>query len=135
MSFRDKIAQRIQEQDKDTLLPLAEETDAQNIEPFLSSDYFGVDNLRNAPACVDLRLADGNCRAIPYSYIIEINFSLSDGIEIISTTKKITITGRNLKALYNYLIAYRVKHIQANIGNDLGEEKILFVKGIEIEET
>lgn len=135
MSFRDKIAQRIQEQDNETLLPQSEDMGSYNIEPFIASEYFGVDNLRNAPACVDLRLSDGNCKAIPYSYIVEINFSLSDGIEIISTTKKITITGRNLKALYNYLIAYRVKHIQANIGNDLGQEKILFVKGIEIEET
>ncbi|RYE52672.1 MAG: hypothetical protein EOP48_15975 [Sphingobacteriales bacterium] len=112
-----------------------EESAFNQVEPFVSSPYFGVDNLRNAPACLDLRLPDGNRKALPYSYIVEINYSLSDGIEIISTTKKVMITGRNLKNLYNYIIAYRVKHIQANIGNDLTEENVLFVKDITIEEV
>lgn len=134
MSFRDKIAQRIQQQDDETLEAFHEETAQNNVEPFLNSKYFALDNLRNA-ACVDLRLKDGNRKAIPYSYINEINFDLSEGIEIISTTKRITIKGRNLKTLYEYLIAYRVKYILANVGNDLAEENVLFVKEILIEEV
>lgn len=132
MNYRDKIAQRIREKENADL----QDTDSiDNVEAFASSDFFGVENVRSFPACLDLRLADGSFKAIPYSYIMEINFNPEEGIEIISTAKKILITGRNLKLLYNYLTSYRVKYIKANIGNDLTEEKALFVRGIRVEEV
>lgn len=134
MSFRDKIAQRISEKDDESFDQLQDDSALNNVEPFVSSRYFGLDNSRNA-TCIDLRLPDGNRKAIPYAYINEISFNLTDGIEILSTSKKITITGRNLKGLYDCLIGYRVKHIQANIGNDLAEDNVLFVKSILIEEV
>jgi hypothetical protein len=43
--------------------------------------------------------------------------------------------GRNLKMLYNYLAAFRVRYIQVNMGNDLTEESELFVNDITIEEA
>jgi hypothetical protein len=135
MSFRDKVAQQIQEKTGNQADNIATEPELDNIEAFVSSTFFGVDNLRNSPSCLDLRLANGTFKALPYSYIIEINYDPSDGIEITTTTKKICITGRNLKLLYNYLVSYRIRYIQANIGNDLTEEKLLFVKDIVIEES
>lgn len=90
--------------------------------------FFGVENIRNHPTCVDLRLADGTFRAIPYSYINEIIYNPAEGIEIFTPTKKVIVTGRNLKLLYNYLSAYRVKYIASNIGNDLSEEKKIICK-------
>jgi hypothetical protein len=97
--------------------------------------FFGVDNIRNYPTCIDLRLRDGSSRALPYSYIVEINFTPADGIEVVTTTKKVVIEGRNLQLLYNYLIAYRIKYIQSNTGHDLTDEKELFVKDIKIDDV
>jgi len=135
MSFRDKVAQQIQEKNAFQADPDNIEQTVNNVEAFESSPFFGADNLRNSPSCLDLRLADGTFKALPYSYFIEVNYNPSEGIEIITTTRKIYLTGRNLKLLYNYLVAYRVRFIQANIGNDLTEEKALFVKCIKIEEV
>jgi hypothetical protein len=130
MSFQEKIRQRVLEKNtNENDLP---ESDGR-VEPFARSEFFGVENISNSTACLDLRLSDGNFKAFPYSYIQEINFNVSDGIEILSATKKILIIGRNLKLLYNYLTAFRVKYVQANVGNDLTEETSLFVKQIVIE--
>jgi len=131
MNFQEKIKQRAKEKEAN---PDLQDDENSEIETFERSEFFGVDNVRNYPSCLDLRLADGNSKALPYSYISEINFDASEGIEILSTTKKIRINGRNLKLLYNFLVAFRVKYIQSNIGNDLTDEKALFVKEIIIEE-
>ena len=132
MGFQEKIKQRVQENNANENDPLPETGGA--LEPFIHSDFFGIENVRNSTSCLDLRMADGNFKALPYSYILEINFNTSEGIEILTTSKKILIIGRNLKMLYNYLAAFRVRYIQANIGKDLTDEKSLFVKEITIEE-
>lgn len=78
------------------------------MEESFNSDYFGVENLRNLPACPDQRFAAGNCDAITYSLITGIRHSSDKGISIKTTTTNIIITGRNLKLLYYYLALYRV---------------------------
>ncbi len=129
MSFQDKVKQRIQEKTAEI-----EQDNQAEVEPFVKSEFFGVENVRNFPPCLELRLVEGNSKAIQYSYIQEMNFDPSEGIEIITMSKKVAITGRNLKVLYIYLLAFRVKFIKANKGNDLMEESLLFVKEIKIEE-
>jgi hypothetical protein len=96
-------------------------------------DFFGIGNVGSYPACLDLRMPNGRHKALPYSYFMEMNFDPETGIEIITSVKKITITGRTLSKLFDYLVTYRVRYIQANIGND-GNEDGLFVKEIIIEE-
>lgn len=95
-----------------------------------SCPYFATDK---HPACLDLRLPDGVRRALPYSYFMEMRYDCDSGIEIYTSTRKITITGRNMTRLFDYLLSYRVRFIQANVGND-GNESGLFVKHIAIEE-
>lgn len=133
MSFRDKIAQRIQLQDDE--VPLQEENEQNIVEPFVKSRFFSVATLGESPACLRLDLSNGDSKGIPYSYIVDLNYSRSEGIEIISSIYKVTITGRKLRLLFNYLAAYRVKHIEANIGTDLEGESVLFIKNIKIEEV
>lgn len=140
MSFREKLAQRSRERysemaANDNISGYEFAGDNLSGEPQVVSDYFGLDNVKKFPACIDLRLADGSSRAIPYSYIMEIAFEPSEGIEIITTTKKISITGRNLHKLYDYLTAYRVRFIKAHVGNDTADEGMLFVGRIGIEEN
>lgn len=97
-----------------------------------TSRYFATDN-GNRINCLDLRLPEGVRKALPYSFITEINFNLDSGIEILVQGKSIIIRGRNLNKLYDHLIAYRVRYIQANTGID-PEEDGLFVKEIIISE-
>jgi hypothetical protein len=139
MSFREKLAQRSRERyselaANDNIGGNGFTGDNLNGEPLVVSDYFGLDNVKKFPPCIDLRLADGSFRAIPYSYIMEISFEPSEGIEVITTTKKITITGRNLHKLYDYLTAYRVRFIKAHVGNDTADEDALVITRIRIEE-
>jgi len=106
-----------------------------NIDPekAFDSEYFGIDNMRNIIQCLDLRFADGSRTALTYSYIVEINYMASDGILITTPTKQIKITGRDLTRLYDYLVSFRVRYIQENIGTDF-EDSGLFVKCILMKE-
>jgi hypothetical protein len=93
--------------------------------------YFAADRIKN-PVCIELRLSDGNRHAFPYSYVTEITFELEKGIEILTSQKRIAITGRNLTKLFESLITYRVRYVQGNMGND-SQEDGLYVSGILIE--
>lgn len=95
-----------------------------------TTTYFAT-NRANSPACLDLRLGDGSRKAVPYSHIVEISFAPEMGIEIRTTQKTIAITGRQLTALYEALVTYRVRYIQADVGNDAQEDG-LFVGAISI---
>jgi hypothetical protein len=129
MDFKEKIKHRTEERDANKGIDQIEEG-----EKFERSQFFGIDNIRNFPPCIDLRLSDGNSKALPYSFIVEINFQKSEGIELLTTSKRVFINGRNLQRLYDYLILFRVKFIQSNIGKDISEESLLFVKEILVED-
>ena len=133
MRIQEIIAQRTQERIAEK--EQENEGEQEYRETFESSEFFGVENLRNAPACLEFRLNDGNFKAIPYSFILEINYNPQKGIEILTTAKEIKITGRNLKLLFTFLSAFRVRFVKENIGNDLTEERALFVKDIQIEDV
>ena len=94
--------------------------------------YFATDRSKT-PICLDIRLANGNRKAVPYSYFMEISFDVETGIEILTTQKRIRIVGRNLITLFDHLVTYRVRYVQANIGHDMEEDGV-FVEAIRIEE-
>lgn len=132
MSFREKY----QERNRLRLAELAANDNIEANEKLPVSDFFGVVRVQKMPPCLDLRLADGCFKAVPYSHFSEICFDPSEGIEILlATEKKILITGRNLHQLYEYLAAYRVRFIQANIGNDTTDDDELFVGKIIVIDT
>lgn len=135
--FQDKLLNRRNREDEpvtytDEKENISTEDNLEDISKNLK--FFGIENIKGYLSCIDLRFPDGNCKAIPYSYVIEINFDTANGIEVTTATKKVIIKGRNLKMLYKYLLSYRVKYIQANIGHDVSDETALFVKEISIEE-
>ncbi len=125
MDFRQRLEQS-------RIKPIGSDVPADTEENFVCP-YFATDKTKS-PACLELRLSGGNHKAIPYSYFTEINFEADAGIEILTTQKRICIVGRNLGRLFDYLVMYRVKFVQANIGNDT-EEDGLFVKEILVEEV
>ena len=98
-----------------------------------SSPFFATDRA-GTHSCLDLRLPDGVRKALPYAYFTEINFDMDAGIEILTTGKRIRIIGRNLTSLFDQLITYRVRFVQANIGSNANEDG-LFVKEIRVEDV
>lgn len=134
MNFRDKLAARVQENQIQAIPAVKSEVEQEVFDIPNRSPFYGVENVRNHPSCLDLRLSNGCFLALPYAYFIELSYSPSDGIHILSTTKRISIIGRNLQELYRYLVSYRINYVQANIGNDLSDSNSLFVRGIEVED-
>jgi len=128
MNFRERL-----EQSREKPGNISEAALAEELEESFACEYFATDNIKSSPPCLDLRLPDGKHKALPYSYFIEIDFDSADNIEITTTNKKVKITGRDLGRLFDYLVAYRVRYIQVNIGADT-EESGLFVGAILIEE-
>lgn len=114
MSFRERIEQARQNLDS------TEQNGANDneVEETVESDYFGVENIRNLPACLDLRFADGTRKAVPYSYILEIDYNPSGEIKIICSEKEICIKGRDLGKLYDYLVSYRVRFVAEGVGSN-----------------
>lgn len=118
-----KLLQKIQEETNKEDLP----------EDNIVTQFFAIEPQRKTPACLDLRLADNSFRAIPYSYIMDIEFEPTDGIIILTSTKQVKIEGRNLRMIYDYLAQFRIRFIQANIGEDLAENDDIFISTIIIE--
>ena len=128
MSLAKELSERLKNNEAD---PSVSET----FENDVDTTFFGIEPNQKFPTALDLRFANGHCKAIPYTYISEIDFIPSEGIEITALGRKFRILGRNLKKLYDFIVKYRVRFIQANIGEDLTEEKDLFVSDIVIEEV
>ena len=127
MSLVKEMSERLKNNEPETSEFEAPENDFETI-------FFGLEPNKKFPTTVDLRFKNGSCKAIPYAYVSEIDFHPSEGIIITASGRKISITGRNLKRLYDYLASYRVRFIQANIGSDTAEDNTLFVDDISIEE-
>jgi hypothetical protein len=98
-----------------------------------SCPYFSTQRGSN-PTCLDLRLSAGIRKAMPYSFFTEMSFDNERGIEILTNGKRITITGRNLARLFDYLISYRVKFVQGDIGYDDPDEDGLYIEAIAIDD-
>ena len=135
MSFVNRIKQ-IQEQRQ-----LREENEGFEVpnitsesEEEIATVFFGVAGNRGVPAALSFMFKNGSSKAIPYSYITEIDFMPSEGIEICTTNKKFFITGRNLKIVYDYLTLFKVRYLKENIGPDIAENDELFIDKIEVNE-
>ena len=124
MDFRQRLEQN-------RTKPIDSEVPAE-LEPGITCAYFATDRTQS-PACLDLRLTGGIRKALPYAYFTEVNYDSEKGIEILTCGKQVRIMGRNRTRLFESLITYRVRYVQANIGNDTNEDG-LFVKEILIED-
>ena len=101
-------------------------------EESFNNDYFGVESIRNLPACIDYRLADGDFVAIPYSLLNGINYNPDKGIEITYANCSVRVIGYNLRQLYYYLALYRVRYVQIAYGQSLEVNENIVITSIEI---
>jgi hypothetical protein len=61
---------------------------------------------------LDLRGHNGTSFALPYSSLVAIGFDPSAGITLEFTSHKVFVRGRNLRPVYDRLLAHRVTFIQ-----------------------
>ncbi|MBL7815677.1 MAG: hypothetical protein JNL70_11730 [Saprospiraceae bacterium] len=96
--------------------------------------FYGIEPQSNAQAVMlDIRLGNGNSQAFAYSYLTKVNFNPSEGIQIFAVDMCILLRGRNLNAIYSYLLMHRLTYIQENIGElDEVAENDVFVESIEV---
>lgn len=128
MNFRERLEQVLERQGNNN-----ESVITEDLEGDFACEYFATDNIHRLPACLDLRFADGKRKALPYCYFVEMHFDTENGIEITTSTKKVTISGRNLSKLFDYLVAYRVRYITSHVGVDINEDGI-FIQKITVED-
>ncbi len=127
MDFRQRLQEESKKGKPDNGEPTIEADDD------IVGEYFATDNIKRFPACLELRLVENRRIALPYTHFTQIRYDIETGIEIFTTHEKIKITGRNLLKLWDYLAAYRVRHIQVNVGSDPKDDG-LFVGEILVEE-
>jgi len=63
---------------------------------------------RQRKLMVEFRLITGNSKARAYSYLVAADFVPGEGIVLDFSADKVTIKGRNLRPLYDALVAQRV---------------------------
>ena len=87
---------------------------------------------------VTFRLLGGNAKALAYSYMVAADFDPSEGIKLDFSGYTVQITGRNLRPVFDGLVAQRVAVVRemdalqadANLG-----DKATVVTGIKITEV
>lgn len=99
------------------------------------SEFIGIERQNGERSIMlDIQFQDGKQKAIPYTYLSGIDYDPSNGIVLEFMEKKITISGRNLEKLYEYLLLHRVNYIKENIGDlDDTPENMLFIEKIHLE--
>jgi hypothetical protein len=67
---------------------------------------------RQQKVMVDFRQVNGNAKALAYSYLVSCDIDASAGINLDFSGYSVAITGRNLRPLYDGLVAQRVAWVR-----------------------
>lgn len=95
--------------------------------------YYGIEpQITSRGLMFELRTRDGKRKAYSYSYMTEADYEPEKGIIINVSDVVITITGRNLDEIFNYLVANRLTYVQEDYSGIDDEEASVFVESIEI---
>jgi len=95
--------------------------------------YYGIEPQMTSRALMfELRTKDGKRKAYSYSYLVEADYDPEKGIIINVSDVVITITGRCLDEIFNYLLVNRLTYVQEDYSGIDNEESEVFVQGIEI---
>ena len=65
-----------------------------------------------AAIMLDVRKRDGQCHAMSYAYLTQVDFEPGDRMKLHFADKVVQIGGRRLKSLYRRLLEHRVHAIQ-----------------------
>jgi hypothetical protein len=86
-----------------------EDADGLEFEPEATDAAYSILSAdRQQKRMVEFRLLGGNAKALAYSYMVAAEFDPSEGIRLDFSGYAVTITGRNLRSLFEGLVAQRV---------------------------
>ncbi len=100
--------------DKILNLPPAGEKDEAGEAELESRPAFGLLLGRRQAVMLDVRHADGNCRAFAFAYLMDVAFNPSHGIVLHFSTHTVTLEGWNLHRVYHALVRHAVAYVQEN---------------------
>ena len=84
-------------------------------------------------AMVDFETVQGDRQALPYSYLVSINYNPSEGLVLTFASHVVRIRGRNLDDLYLALVRQRAEYIRAEDAHfDTRPESEPFIEKIDI---
>jgi hypothetical protein len=96
--------------------------------------YFGVEPQASSRALLfELRFRSGRRLGFPYSYLTKLDFDPTGNIEIQVSDAVVTISGRNLKDIFTYLIQNRLTFIQEDPSGIDTEDGDVFVAELRVE--
>lgn len=82
---------------------------------------------------LDVRLCSGARLALPYSYLIFVNFEPSTGIEAVFSSHAVHVQGRNLRPVFEGLLAHRLEWVQeGDVRHDIGPESATYITHIAV---
>lgn len=83
------------------------------------------------PAMLDLRLKTGDAVALPYSYLTAVEYDAGGTLRLKFVGHSVTLTGRNLRRVYDGLVQHRVRYVQEESAlYDESPETGTFIDGI-----
>ena len=77
-----------------------------------SSSFILVSDDEPRPPMLNLQWPAGDCKALGYPYLVEVDFNPSKAITLTFTNTKVILKGRNLTIGYEALIKHRVDTIR-----------------------
>lgn len=85
---------------------------------------------------LDVRLNNGDCFGLPYSYFMAMSFDAPGTVVLYFATHTVTIEGRNLRSIYDALLRQSVDFIQEDKPESgAPDETGTFISLIEVEES
>lgn len=88
-------------------------------------------NVEGRTLMLELRLRNGDHRALPYAYLLEVSYERSTGIRLRFTGAAVQIRGRNLARLYEGFLTQRVQWVQeGTAGRDFAPEGAPFISDV-----
>ena len=85
---------------------------------------------------LDVRQANGDRYAFPYSYMIWAKYERSVGLYIRFSSHTVLLNGRTLKPIYDGILQQRVEFVQEeHPGHDAGSEAEPFINAITVSEA
>ncbi len=105
------------------------------LDPDVGVEPYGVTaEAHSSLRMLDLRGHDGTSFALPYARLSTVAFNPADGITLAFGVHRVHIRGRNLRPLYNRLLAHQVTFVQEG-DLDVQSEWATFVDSITVRHT
>jgi hypothetical protein len=126
-------------QGKEDPAPPENAEDGLEFEPEAADAAFSILSAdRQHKLMVEFRLLGGDAKALAYSYLVAAEFNPSVGVRLDFSGYAVTVTGRNLRALFEGLVAQRVavvREMDALQAEAAAAPGAAIVTGIEIKEV